>query len=98
MKSRNTEHRSKMLFRSFFILTLLFVPRFVLFGQDSKEKEVIALSAGGGVLTFHGDVGKSSLVGAYSFIRSGFSFSVEKYFNKNFALSLNVLNGKIARD
>ena len=66
--------------------------------SQKKEKEIIAISAGTGVLTFHGDVGGSSVVGAYSFIRSGFNISAEKYFNKNFALSLNMLKGKIARD
>ena len=63
-----------------------------------KEKEIIAVSAGAGALTFHGDVGSNSIVGAYSFIRSGYSFSIEKYFNKHFALSLNMLKGKISRD
>ncbi|TAL58884.1 MAG: hypothetical protein EPN85_10505 [Bacteroidetes bacterium] len=70
------------------------------FSQNEKgrEKEIIAFSSGYGVLTFHGDVGKGSLVGAYSYIRSGFSFSIEKYFNKSFSLSLNLMKGKIARD
>ena len=89
---------------SYFRISLL-IPLFLnafasAFSQDGerKEKEVIAFSAGAGVLTFHGDVGKGSIVGAYSFIRAGYSFSIEKYFSKNFALSLNVLTGKIARD
>ena len=72
--------------------------QYSILSAQSKEREVIALSAGTGVLTFHGDVGSNSLVGAYSFIRSGISISAEKYFNKNFALSLNFLKGKIARD
>ncbi len=77
-----------------FSLTLISVFAF----SQTKEKEIIAITVGEGVLTFHGDVGSNSLVGAYSFIRRGFSFSAEKHFNKNFALSLNVLKGKIARD
>jgi len=70
------------------------------FSQDykDKQKEIIAVGAGAGVLTFHGDVGKSALVGNYSYIRSAFSLSVEKYFNRNFSLSLNLLKGKVARD
>ena len=66
--------------------------------SQSKEKEIIAFNAGAGVLTFHGDVGSNSLVGSYSFIRRGIYFSGEKYFSKNFSLSLNLLKGKIARD
>lgn len=82
------------------MLLLLPLGSGVTFSQDGerKEKEVIAFSAGAGVLTFHGDVGKGSLVGAYSFIRGGYSFAVEKYLKKNISLSLNVLTGKIARD
>jgi hypothetical protein len=70
------------------------------FSQDyrDKQKEIIAIGAGAGVLTFHGDVGKGSLVGDYSYIRSAFSLSVEKQINRNFSLSLNLLKGKVARD
>ena len=64
----------------------------------TQEKEIVAVSAGYGVLTFHGDVGGSSLVGAYSFIRNGFSLSAEKKLNRNFLVSLNLLKGKVARD
>jgi hypothetical protein len=63
-----------------------------------KEKEIIAIGAGMGILTFHGDVGKNSIVGDYSYIRSGFSFSIEKYLTPHFSLSANMLKGKIARD
>jgi len=81
-------------------IILLFLPLGLgqqLFSQ-SKSKEIIAVSAGTGALTFYGDVGNNSLVGAYSFMRSGYSFSIEKYLSSNFALSLNLLKGKIARD
>ncbi len=61
--------------------------------STEKEKEILAMSAGFGVLTFHGDVGKSSLVGSYSYIRSGISFSVEKTLNRNLVLSLSLLKG-----
>ena len=81
---------------SSFLTSCLLVATSFSFSQN-KEKEIIALNAGAGVLTFHGDVG-SSFVGAYSYIRRGFSFSAEKYFNKNFSLSLGFLGGKIARD
>jgi len=68
--------------------------------QSNKpsEKEVIAISMGAGILTFHGDVGENSQAGPYSFIRSGFDLSIEKHLNKNIAVSLNFLKGKIARD
>lgn len=65
---------------------------------QSDKKEVVAFSAGTGVLTFHGDVGSNSLVGAYSFIRSGYSLSLEKHLNKNISLAFNFLTGKLARD
>jgi hypothetical protein len=76
------------------------LPAACCFSQDykDKQKEIIAVGAGTGVLTFHGDVGKGSLVGAYSDIRSAFSLSLEKYLNRNFALSFNLLKGKVARD
>ncbi|OHB71135.1 MAG: hypothetical protein A2W17_08175 [Planctomycetes bacterium RBG_16_41_13] len=64
----------------------------------AQQKEIVAISAGAGALTFHGDVGSNSLVGAYSFMRSGYSFSIEKKAGNNFALSLNLLKGKLARD
>ena len=79
----------------FFFCLLVFVCNSF---SQTKEKEILAFSLGSGVLTFHGDVGSNSLVGSYSFIRTGFSFSVEKYFNKNFLLSLSALRGKISRD
>lgn len=97
---RDIRYTGKTFFR-ISLLTLLHLGIFATaFSQNDsrKEREVIALSAGAGVLTFHGDVGKASLVGAYSFIRGGYSFAVEKHFNKNFAISLNFLQGKIARD
>lgn len=71
----------------------------LLFSQStSGEKEIIGVSAGAGVITFHGDVGSNSLVGAYSFIRGGASYSLEKSFNRNFSVSLSLLKGRIARD
>lgn len=81
-----------------FVYCLL--PAVYSFSQDytDKQKEIIAVEVGTGVLTFHGDVGKGSLVGDYSYIRSAFSLSAEKYLNRNFAVSLNFLKGKVARD
>ena len=66
--------------------------------EKPKEKDIVAVTVGAGVLTFQGDVGSSSLVGSYSYIRPGFSFALEKNINKNFIVSLNFLQGKIARD
>lgn len=70
------------------------------YSQERKddEKEIIAVGAGAGILTFYGDVGKGSLVGSYSTIRGAFSVSVEKQLHRNFSLSLNLLKGKVARD
>lgn len=65
---------------------------------QNKQKEIIAVSAGAGALTFHGDVGSNALVGAYSFMRSGYSFAIEKKLGSSFAVSLNLLKGKVARD
>ncbi len=85
-------------------LTTLFVfflmSVFYSFSQDSKDqpKEIIAIGAGAGVLTFHGAVGEKSLVGAYTDIRSAYSISAEKNLNKYFSLSLNFLKGKVAAD
>src|ERR1039458_6163595 len=85
-------------------LTTLFVfflmSVFYSFSQDGKDqpKEIIAIGAGAGVLTFHGDVGGKSLVGAYTDIRSAYSISAEKNLNKYFSLSLNFLKGKVAAD
>ncbi len=67
-------------------------------GEKAKERDIIAVTAGIGVLTFQGDVGSNSVVGSYSYIRPGFSVSLEKNINKNFSISLNFLQGKIARD
>jgi hypothetical protein len=82
----------------FSLLIFLLSGSGLLLSQPGKQKELFAVNAGAGVLTFHGDVGKSTLVGSYSFIRSGYSLSAEKYFSKNFSVSLGLLNGKIARD
>lgn len=84
------------LLASLVILVVLVCHSYI--GIAQKEKEIIAVSAGIGALTFHGDVGNNSLVGAYSFMRSGSSFSIEKQVAGNFVLSLNLLRGKIARD
>jgi len=81
----------------FFCFSLI---SFCLLAQSSenKERELIALSGGVGVLSFHGDVGSNSLVGAYSFIRSGYAFSIDKYLGSRVSLSVDFLKGKIARD
>src|ERR1051326_8889493 len=66
--------------------------------QQNKQKEIFAIGAGAGVLTFHGDVGKGSLGSSYSFIRSGYSLSAEKFLGRNLSVSFNLLNGKIVSD
>lgn len=87
-------------YASLILFTLCILNSAFCFAQYYKDekKEVIALSAGSGVLTFHGDVGTNSLVGAYSFIRGGYSISADKYFGKKFCASLGMLQGKVARD
>lgn len=89
--------RGKYLFHSSFISLFIFPFSEQCFSQN-KEKEIIAVNAGAGILTFHGNVGGSSLVGAFGYIRGGRSFYAEKYFGKNFALSFGGMRGKIARE
>lgn len=84
------------LFSPLILYLLWFVP--MAHTQPSSQKEIVAISGGVGVLTFHGDVGHNSLAGVYSFIRGGSSYSLEKYFGRNFSASLTLLKGRIARD
>ena len=58
---------------------------------------ILSLSAGLGVLTFNGDIGKGKDVTSYSYVRGGYSFNVEKRFAKDWiGASLNVMTGKLA--
>ncbi len=100
MKKRTRNRKLQFVIRGSFLFFFCLAFIAPLLSQDykKKEKEIIAVDGGLGVLTFHGDVGSNSLVGQYSFIRSGFSFAIEKYFNRHFSLSADLLKGKIARD
>ncbi len=79
----------------FFSSFLLISPN--LFSQEDKLVDVASVSAGMGVLTFNGDIGKGKDVSAYTYIRGGFSLNVERRFLNNWlGASLNVVNGKLA--
>lgn len=66
------------------------------FSQD-ELKDIASVSAGGGVLTFSGDIGKGKNVSAYTYIKSGYLLNIEKRFAKNFVgASLNIMLGKLA--
>lgn len=92
---KRTGHKANVFLFVFFMLFFI-MP--VVYAQNIRQKEIVAISAGAGVLTFHGDVGHNSLAGAYSFIRGGTFCSLEKYFGRNFSASLTFLKGRIARD
>ncbi len=67
-----------------------------LFSQD-EHKNVLAITAGAGVLTFNGDVGKGKDVSAYTYTRGGYNLNIEKLFVKNkLSASINILSGKLA--
>lgn len=58
---------------------------------------IVSVTAGGGILTFNGDVGKGKEVSAYTYIRGGFNLNVEKRFAKDqIGASLNIITGKLA--
>lgn len=65
--------------------------------QEVPYKNIASVTAGAGILTFNGDVGKGKDVSAYTFIRGGYSLNVEKRFAKDMlGASLNVMFGKLA--
>lgn len=76
---------------------LIFTSSSFLFCQNDQPVDVLSISAGAGVLTFNGDVGKGKDVSAYTYIRGGYTFSVEKRFmNGWLGASLNAMTGKLA--
>jgi hypothetical protein len=84
-------------------LPLLFIPVFIITGlaevsisQDTPST-IVAISAGGGMLTFYGDIGKGKGVTPYRYTPGGFVLNVEKPFMNNMVgASLNVMSGKLA--
>jgi hypothetical protein len=66
------------------------------FSQD-EFIHIASVSAGGGVLTFNGDIGKGKNVSAYTYIKGGYYLNIEKRFAKNYlGASLNIMLGKLA--
>lgn len=97
--------KSTLLFPSLFPATL----RFILFiagglfsvlaftQDDEQPMDLLSISAGGGVLTFRGDIGNGKDVSKYTYIRGGYVLNIEKKFLKNFVgASLNIMTGKLA--
>ena len=79
-----------------FPLSLLFFTS-SLMAQEDIPQSVASISAGMGVLTFNGDIGKGKEVSKYTYIRGGYNFNVEKRFVKDYiGASLNVVMGKLA--
>jgi len=81
-----------------FLLAPLVIPGLVevSFSQD-EPVHLLSISAGGGMLTFNGDIGKGQGTSAYTYIRGGYVFNVEKRFMKDWmGASLNVMTGKLA--
>lgn len=82
------------------ILSSLFLT--FLAGQSFAQQEVpftniASFSAGAGILTFNGDVGKGKEVSAYTFIRGGYFVNAEKRLaNEMLGASLNFMYGKLA--
>src|ERR1035437_984806 len=68
----------------------------VSFSQD-ESKNFLSVTAGGGILTFKGEIGKGKDVSAYTYIRGGYVINVEKRFMKDWmGASLYVITGKLA--
>ena len=65
--------------------------------EEVQQQGIVSITAGGGILTFNGDIGKGAGVNAYTYIRGGYYFNAEKRFAKDlFGASLNVVTGKLA--
>ena len=76
---------------------ILFLFSSTLFSQDDVQEKVVSVSAGMGVLTFNGSIGKGKEVSKYTYIRGGYALNVEKRFMKEWlGASLNIMMGKLA--
>lgn len=79
---------------SFFFLLIIAEKSF---SQEVPYTSVASITAGGGILTFNGDIGKGENVSAYTFIRGGYYLNAEKRFAKDrLGASFNLLFGKLA--
>lgn len=89
----------KNLYKVFLLLTFYFSLLTFAFGQEDYDQHGMpSISLGGGVLTFNGDIGKGNDVSSYTYIRSGLHLNVEERLLHNWlGVSLNVMNGKIAK-
>jgi len=77
-------------------IPFLIINNCVGFSQD-EPKHILSVSAGAGVLTFNGDIGKGKDVSSYSYVRGGYTFSLEKRFAKNWmGASVYLMTGKLA--
>lgn len=64
---------------------------------SEKTKGILAITAGGGILTFIGDVGKGKDVSSYTYIRGGYYLNIEKRLaNEWLGVSLTAMTGKLA--
>lgn len=80
---------------SFFFLLILAKSSFS--QQELPYTTLVSLTAGGGILTFNGDIGKGENVSPYTFIRSGYCLNAEKRFaNDMLGASFNMMFGKLA--
>lgn len=83
-------------------LVLSFSFLLLLAGRSFSQTELpyttlVSLTAGGGILTFNGDIGKGKDVSAYTFIRGGYYLNAEKRFAKDMlGASFNMMFGKLA--
>ncbi|HEY4799857.1 MAG TPA: thrombospondin type 3 repeat-containing protein [Bacteroidia bacterium] len=83
-------------------LLLFILPVFIctspLFSQEEVAREPVAsVSAGLGVLTFNGSIGKGKDVSKFTYIRGGYGLNVERRFMKDWVgASLNIVSGKLA--
>ena len=66
--------------------------------QMDDRKEMFTVDAGAGIMTFNGDIGKKSIQGNLSRVRSGYSIALSKPVKKNIYIDLNFVKGKVARD
>ena len=66
------------------------------FSQEAP-KQILSLTAGGGLLAFDGDIGNGTTVSKYVYLTAGYMFSLEKRLaNGWMGISLNTMGGKLA--
>lgn len=84
-------------FLSFFLFFLAILVSVETSFSQEETPGILSVSAGMGVFTFNGDIGKGKDVSKYTYIRGGYLLNVEKRFAKDWlGASLNVVTGKLA--